>query len=127
MNGRIAKLTRPRHASPDATLFAMEDRKKPLIWAAALGLTPMILVYPALAIARFGPTGPQRAWTIVFYAPLAMWMEIQAIRLLLRSYRSHRDPFLVAILPLALLTVFGYALHAALFVLNFPAVLYRFI
>jgi len=127
MDGRLALQTRPRRTPANATLLKMEDRKKPLFVAAALGLAPMILVYPALAIARFGPTGPQRAWTIVFYAPLAMWMEIQAIRLLLLSYRNRRDPFLIAILPLALLTVFGYALHAALFILNFPALLYRFI
>lgn len=86
----------------------------------------MVLVFPALALARFGPTGPQRVWTIVFYAPLAMWMEMRAIRLLLQSYRDGRDPILIAILPLVLLTVFGYALHGVLFILSVPAFLQRF-
>jgi hypothetical protein len=105
----------------------MEDRKKPLLMAAILTLTPMILVFPVLALARFGPTGPQSVWPIVLYAPVAMWMETRAIKLLLQSYRNSRDPILIAILPLGMITLFGYVLHGALFILGLPAFLYRFI
>jgi len=105
----------------------MGDRKRPLLLATILTLVPMILVFPVLRLARFGPTGPQSVWPIVLYAPLAMWMQTRAIRNLLLSYRDTRDPFLFAILPLALLTLFGYALHGALLILGLPAFLYRFI
>jgi hypothetical protein len=37
----------------------MEDRKRPLLFATILTFVPMILVFPVLALARFGPTGPQ--------------------------------------------------------------------
>ena len=56
-----------------------------------------------------------------------MWMQTRAIKLLLQSYRTARDPILFAILPLGLLTLFGYALHGALLILGLPAFLYRFI
>lgn len=105
----------------------MEDRKNSMILAAALALAPMVLVFPVLAAARFGPTGPQRVWPVVLYAPLAMWMQVRAIKLLLQSYRDSRDPFLLAIVPLVLVTIFGYVLHGALFILNFPAFLRCFI
>ncbi len=105
----------------------MEDRKKPLLMAAAMTLLSLGLVFPVLALARFGPTGPQRVWPIVVYAPLAMWMQSRAIRNLLDSYRNSRDPILFAIVPLGLATLFGYALQGALFILGLPAFLYRFI
>ena len=105
----------------------MESRKRPLLLAAILTLVPMVLVFPVLALARFGPTGPQRVWPIVLYAPLAMWIQTRAIKLLLQSYRNRRDPILIAILPLGLVTIFGYTLNGALFILGLPAFLYRFI
>jgi hypothetical protein len=105
----------------------MDDRKKSLSLAAVLAIAPAVLVFPALALARFETTGPQRVWTIVFYAPLAMWMEARAFRLLLQTYRHRRDPFLLAILPLGVLALCTYFLHGVLFLLNLPAFLYRFI
>lgn len=105
----------------------MQDRTRPLLLAAILTLVPMILVFPVLALARFGPTGPQSVWPMVVYAPLAMWMQTRAIKLLLQSYRNSHDPVLIAILPLGLVTVFGYAVHGALLILGLPAFLYRFI
>lgn len=95
--------------------------------ATFLTLVPMVLVFPVLALARFGPTGPQSVWPIVLYAPLAMWMQTRAIKLLLQSYRDTRDPVLVAILPLGLITLFGYAVFGALLILGLPAFIYRFI
>jgi hypothetical protein len=105
----------------------MPDRTRPLLLATILTFLPMILVFPVLALARFGPTGPQSVWPIVLYAPFAMWMQTRAIKLLLQSYRNTRDPILFAILPLGLFTLFGYALHGALLILGLPAFLYRFI
>lgn len=98
-----------------------------MLLATILTVVPMVLVFPVLALARFGPSGPQRVWPIVLYAPLAMWMQTVSIKLLLESYRNHRDPILIAILPLGLVTLFGYAIHGALFILGLPAFLYRFI
>ena len=114
-------------ASADATLDGMGDRKKPLLLAAALAFVPTLLVWPTLGLARFQQTGPQRVWPILCYAPLAMWIEIQALRLLMTSYRDRRDPFLIAILPIALFAASSYAVCAGLFLFNLPALLYRFI
>ena len=117
-----------RHGfSTNATLNGMEDRKKPLLFAAAMALVPTLLVWPTLALARFEQTGPQRVWPIVCYAPLAMWFEIRALRLLLKSYRDRRDPFLAAILPLGIIAACSYLVCAGLFLFNLPAMLHLFI
>jgi len=114
-------------ANANATLDIMRDRKRPLFLAAALAFAPMVLLFPVLTLARFGPTGPQRVWPVMVFAPVAMWLQTRALRLILQTYRNGRDPFLFAALPLGLLVLFCYALHGALFILNFPAFLYRFI
>lgn len=80
----------------------MEDRKKLGLQAAGLTLLPMVFVFPMLAVARFGPTGPASLWPVLLFAPLAMWMQMRALRVLLDMYRNGRDPVLIAILPLEL-------------------------
>jgi hypothetical protein len=99
----------------------MDDRKKLGLKAAGLTLVPMLLVFPMLAAARFGPTGPANLWPVLLYAPLAMWMQMRAIGLLLNMYRNGRDPVLLAILPLGLVSLCTYALSGVLLVLALPA------
>jgi hypothetical protein len=101
----------------------MDDRKKLGLKAAGLTLVPMLLVFPMLAAARFGPTGPANLWPVLLYAPLAMWMQIRAIGTLLNMYRNGRDPVLLAILPLGLVSLCTYALSGVLLDLALPAFL----
>jgi hypothetical protein len=101
----------------------MNDRQKLGLKAAGLTLLPAALLFPMLAAARFGPTGPASVWPILVYAPLAMWMQIRSMGLLLSMYRSHRDPALLAILPLGAASVGTYFLSAICFLLSVPAVL----
>lgn len=95
--------------------------------AAVLTLLPVALMYPVLAVTRFGPTGPQVVWPIIVFAPIAMWIETRAIRLLLNMFRDRRDPALLAILPLGLISVAAYAVHGFVFVLGLPTLLKHFV
>jgi hypothetical protein len=101
----------------------MEDRKKLGLMAAGLTLLPMLMVFPMLAAAQFGPSGPARVWPVLLYAPLAMWMQIRAIGMMFDMYRNGRDPILIAILPLGLVSICTYALSGFLIVLALPAFL----
>ncbi|HKV05747.1 MAG TPA: hypothetical protein VJO53_11665 [Candidatus Acidoferrales bacterium] len=94
--------------------------------AALLTFLPVSMVFPVLAAARFGPTGPVSAWPILIYAPLAMWMQTRALSALLDLYRHRRDPVLLAILPLGLVSLGTYALSGVLFVFSLPALLEKF-
>jgi hypothetical protein len=100
-----------------------EDRKKLWMKAAALTLPPMAFIFPMLAAARFGPTGPASVWPVLLFAPLAMWMQIRAIGMLFNMYRSRRDPALLAILPLGFASLCTYALSGVFLVLSLPALL----
>jgi hypothetical protein len=100
----------------------MDDRKKLGLKAAVLTLLPVAMLFPTLAAARFGPTGPASIWPVLLYAPLAMWMQTRAMAALLDMYRSGRDPVLLAILPLGLASVSTYLLTGIVFVLSLPAV-----
>lgn len=95
--------------------------------AAGLSLLPALFLFPVAAMARFGPCGPAHVWPVAIYAPLAMWMQVHSMKLLLGMYRRGSDPILLAILPLGLVSLFNYALEGALFILFVPALLYRFI
>ncbi len=101
----------------------MDDRKELGLKAAGLTLLPMFLVFPMLTAARFGPTGPASLWPVLLFAPLAMWMQTRAIGMLLNMYRNGRDPVLLAILPLGLVSLCTYALSAVLLVLALPSFL----
>jgi hypothetical protein len=101
----------------------MDDRKKLGLKAAALTLLPVAMLFPMLAAAHFGPTGPSSIWPILLYAPLAMWIETRAMAILLNMYRGSRDPILLAILPLGVASVGTYVLTGTVFVLSLPALL----
>lgn len=105
----------------------MEKRGGSLLLAAGLTLLPVALIYPVLALARFGPAGPQIVWPILIFAPIAMWTETRAIRILLNMFRDRRDPVLLAILPLGLISVVAYALHGFVFILGLPGLLKYFV
>ena len=104
-------------------LESMDDRRKLGLKAATLTLLPAALLLPMLAAAHFGPTGPASVWPVLFYAPLAMWMQIRSIGLLLAMYRRRRDPVLFAILPLGLASVGTYFLSGVVLLLSLPALL----
>jgi hypothetical protein len=99
----------------------MDDRKKLGFTAAGLTLLPMALVFPMLAAARFGPTGPANIWPVLLFAPLAMWMEMRAIGMLLNMYRNGRDPVLLAILPLGFVSLCTYVLSGVFILLALPS------
>jgi hypothetical protein len=101
----------------------MDDRRKLGLKAATLTLLPAALLLPMLAAAHFGPTGPASVWPVLFYAPLAMWMQTRSIGLLLAMYRSRRDPALLAILPLGVASVGTYFLSGVVLLLSLPALL----
>jgi hypothetical protein len=103
----------------------MEDRKKLWLKASMFTLLPVFLMLPVLAAARFGPAGPVSVWPVVLFAPLAMWMQTRAMTLLLNMYRNRRDPVLLAILPLGLVSLCTYAYSGILFVLALPSFLSR--
>jgi hypothetical protein len=97
--------------------------KRNLLRAAGLTLLPVALIFPVLALARFGPTGPATVWPVAIYAPIAMWIETRALRILLNTWSDGRERLLVAILPLALVSVFVYVVHAAVFILGLPGLI----
>jgi hypothetical protein len=104
----------------------MDKRGGSLLLAAVLTLLPVALIFPVLAAAKFGPTGPATIWPFALYAPVAMWIETRAIRLLLNMFRDRRDPALFAILPLGLIALFAYAVHGVIFILGLPGLLKYF-
>jgi hypothetical protein len=116
-----ARRTRSLVSRACGTLPYMEDRKKLGLQAAVLTLLPMALIFPMLAAAHFGPTGPASVWPVLLYAPLAMWMQIRAVGLMFNMYRNGRDPVLIAILPLGFVSLCTYALSGFLIVLALPA------
>jgi len=99
------------------------NRAKTALSAAGLTLLPAALLFPVLTAARFGPTGPASLWPVLLYAPLAMWMQIRSIQMLLSLYRSRRDPVLFAILPLGLASVGTYLFSALILLMSVPALL----
>jgi hypothetical protein len=105
----------------------MDDRKKAWLRAAGLTLLPMALVFPVISAAHFEPAGPARVWPVIAFAPIAMWIETRAITQLLGMYRNHRDPFLIAIVPLGLLSVVAYTFSGFLLLLALPAIVHRLI
>jgi hypothetical protein len=111
------------HSKRLCTLMDMEDRKKLWLKAAVLTLLPVASIFPVLAAAHFGPAGPATVWPVAVYAPVAMWMQTRAMALLLGMYRNRRDPVLLAILPLGLVSLYSYALAGVIFVLALPSFL----
>lgn len=105
----------------------MDNRKPAWLRAAGLTLVPIALIFPVISIAHFEPAGPARIWPIVAFAPIAMWIETRAILELLGMYRSHRDPFLIAIVPLGLVSVLAYTFSGFLLLLSLPAIIHRMI
>ena len=103
----------------------MHDRKRAWLRAAGLTLLPIALILPVIRATHFEPAGPARVWPVVAFAPIAMWIEIRAIQALLEMYRDRRDPFLIAIVPLGVVSVAAYSLCGVLLVLSAPAVLHR--
>lgn len=105
----------------------MDGREKSLLKAALLALLPVALVFPVLALTHFGPCGPARAWPILLYAPLAIWMQTRAVSHLLGMYRRVLDPLAFAVLPLGFVSLSNYALSGFLLILALPAVFHHFI
>ena len=101
--------------------------KRNLLRAAGLTLLPVALIFPVLALARFGPTGPATVWPVAIYAPIAMWIETRALRILLNTWSDSRERLLVAILPLGIIAVFVYVVHGAVFILGLPGLMKHFL
>ena len=101
----------------------MAERNKQWLKAAGLTLPPVIVIFPVLAVARFGPAGPVSVWPALLYAPVAMWMQTRALGLLLHLFRHGGDPATLAILPLRVVSLCTYLLSAAILVLSLPSML----
>jgi hypothetical protein len=105
----------------------MPQRKKAWLKVVGLTLLPIASIFPVVAAARFGPKGPSSVWPILFFVPVAMWMQTRALSLLLKLYRHRRDPGLLAILPLGVVSVFTYTLSGTIFILSLPSIISRLI
>lgn len=105
----------------------MDPRKKAWVRAAGLTLLPVALAFPVLSAAHFQPAGPAKVWPVIAFAPFAMWLETRAIAELLGIYRGRRDPLLIAIVPLGLLSVVAYGFSGFLLLLALPAIVHRLI
>lgn len=103
----------------------MDDRKKTWLRAAGLTLLPVAMIFPVITAAHFEPAGPARIWPVVAFAPIAMWIETRAILELLGLCTSRRDPFLIAIVPLGLVSVLAYTFSGILLLLSLPAIIHR--
>ena len=101
---------------------SMQNRRN-ILQAAGLTLLPVALIFPVLALARFGVTGPVTVWPVAVYAPIAMWMEMRAVSILLNTWSDARERSLLAILPLGLISVFAYLVHGVVFILGLPGLL----
>jgi hypothetical protein len=100
----------------------MQNRRN-ILRAAGLTLLPVALIFPVLALARFGPTGPAMVWPVAVYAPIAMWIEAHAIGILLNTWSDARERSLLAILPLGFISLFAYLVHGVVFILGLPGLL----
>ena len=105
----------------------MNSRKTAWLRAAGMTLLPIALIFPVISAAHFQPAGPARIWPVVAFAPIAMWVETRAIVALLGMYRDRRDPFLIAIVPLGLVSVLAYTCSGILFLLSLPAIIHRLV
>lgn len=85
------------------------------------------MIFPVLTSCHFTQTGAATVWPIIVYAPIAMWAEARAIGLLLNLLQGRRDPALIAIIPLGLMSLFVYALHGFVFILGLPGLLKYFL
>ncbi len=105
----------------------MHDRKRTWLRAAGLTLIPIALIVPVINATHFEPAGPASVWPVLAFAPIAMWIEIRAIETLLALYRHRRDPFLIAIVPLGLVSVAAYSFCGILLLLAAPAIVHHLI
>src|SRR5579862_1514921 len=105
----------------------MADRKMAWVRAAGLTLLPILLIFPVIKAIHFQPAGPARVWPVLTFAPIAMWIETRAIATLLAMYRGRRDPFLISIVPLGLVSVGAYTLSGLLLLVALPAIIHRVI
>lgn len=105
----------------------MNNRKKAWVRATVLTLLPVALVLPVIRAMHFEPAGPARVWPVVAFAPIAMWIETRAIATMLNMYRSRRDPLLIAIVPLGLVSLGAYAFSGFLLLLALPTIIERVI
>lgn len=100
----------------------MEGRLTPLWKGALLTLLPIALIFPVRALAHYDPAQMQNCWAIAAYAIAAMWMQVRAMRYLLRSFRPNLDQVTLATLPLGALSLSSYALSAVMLVLALPQI-----
>jgi hypothetical protein len=100
----------------------MEARLTPLRRGALLTLLPIALSFAALSSRRFQPAEVQNCWLIAAYSVAAMWMQLRAMRYLLRSFRPSFDRLTLATIPLGALSISSYALSAFLLLLALPPI-----
>jgi hypothetical protein len=100
----------------------MEGRLTPLWKGALLTLLPIALIFPVRALAHLRLAEMQDCWAIATYAVVAMWMQVQAMRYLLRSFRPSLDQVTLATVPLGALSLSSYALSAVMLVLALPQI-----
>lgn len=105
----------------------MGDRKKACVHAAGLTLFPIALVFSVIGAAHFEVADPAKVWLVAAFALVAMWIETRAIAELLGMYRNRRDPFLIAIVPLGLISLGAYAFSGTLLLLALPTIIHRLI
>jgi cytochrome bd-type quinol oxidase subunit 2 len=79
----------------------MESRAKATLIVLGILLLPVLLMYPALALAHFGPCGPSNGWSLMIWALSAFAAGIGAIYLLRKTHQhGYKDWLSVARFPL---------------------------
>ncbi len=105
----------------------MQTRIQLLAKGAILTLLPILLVFPVRSFSHFQGGVLTHGWIIAFYAPLAMWMEMEALNSLLHAYRPAFDRVTLAALPLGVLSLLGFSLGGLLFLIALPQFLHHII
>lgn len=105
----------------------MQSRIQLLAKGAILTLLPILLAIPVCRWSHFQDGVLIHGWVIALYAPLAMWMEMDALNTLLQSYRPSLDRVTLAALPLGVLSLVGFGLGGLLFLFALPQFLHHLI
>ena len=103
----------------------MQLRIQLLSKGAALTLLPILLAFPVCSWSHFEAGLLTHSWMIALYAPLAMWLETEAMNSLLHAYRPSFDRVTLAALSLGVLSLFGFGLGGLLFLFALPQFLHH--
>ena len=101
----------------------MSVRSRTQLQAVTFAIAPIIAMLPVLRAAEFGFRGFATIWPVLFFMPLAMWMEARSLTLLLSTCRGRRDSFVIAAIPVGAAALVSYIYCAVVFAFTLPEIL----